>query len=98
MLTLYNTHELADIPVGVRCASSIPPSGFALPPGVGTDLGRCKAISVLRQFFFSSKVDMYAVEAHRSAPSWLFTATSDSVVSSSSINSHTLNGYFKNLV
>jgi len=28
----------------------------------------------------SREVDMYAVEAHRSAPSWLFTATSDSVV------------------
>ena len=29
----------------------------------------------------SFKVDMYAVEAHRSAPSWIFTATNDSVVS-----------------
>ena len=79
---------IANILAGARFVCFIQVSESALPLGAGMATERCPTVQLdlpfLHHFecrahlFF--KVDMYAVESHRFAESWIFTATNDSVV------------------
>ena len=76
---------IANVIAGARFVCFIHLSESALQLGAGMATERCSTRSVLSThfewFLLFCQVDMYAVESHRFAESWIFTATNDSVVS-----------------